>query len=423
VAKLTQEEIVAIKQTGQKHISNRELARLYGVDESTVRYHVARTDKPDGRRDKPQKADDLAQVIRHWLEQNQPEPGRRPNARALWEYLVDGYDYPGSYRSVVRYLDRHLPPAPLRPKRRAGSPPGIQAQADWGSFNISVAGRLMALCAFVLTLSHSRAFAVVWSRRTDMLSWINCHNRAFWFLGGVPYVVRIDNLKTGVASGAGPTASIHPTYAAYAKELRFVVDPSRAYTPTDKGKVEAKVKLARRGLRPEQHEFASMEELNSWTDDAVSRRMRLLTNPITGTPVYEAWQLEKQALQILPPFAPAPFDVVVARQVANDCLASFEGRRYSVPFALVGRVVEVRGAAESVLFYSDGVLIAQHPRHTQRRLLIDPAHYEGAPTEKVVPPVPLGRLTRHIMNLWDMPVGKRPLDLYEQLLEVRHGSL
>lgn len=423
MAKLTQEEIMAIKYTGQKDISNRQLARLYGVDESTVRYHVARAAKPDGRRRKPQKADELAGVIAYWLDANPSDPGRRPNARALWEYLVAGYNYPGSYRSVVRYLDRHLPPAPLRPKRRVETPPGIQAQADWGSFNVSVAGRLLALFAFVLTLSHSRAFAVVWSRRTDMLSWINCHNRAFWFLGGVPYVVRIDNLKTGVISGAGPTARIHPTYAAYAKELRFVVDPSRAYTPTDKGKVEAKVKLARRGLRPEQQQFASMEELANWTDDAVLRRMRLLKNPLTGTTVMDAWQEERQVLQALPPFAPAPFDVVVARQVANDCLVSFEGRRYSVPFALVGRDVEVRGAVESVLFYSDGVLMAQHPRHTSARLLIDPAHYEGAPTGTVTPPVPLGRLTRHIMSLWDVPVGKRPLDLYEQLMEVRHGGL
>ena len=40
MAKLTQEEIMAIKQTGQKDISNRKLAWLFGVDESTVRYRV-----------------------------------------------------------------------------------------------------------------------------------------------------------------------------------------------------------------------------------------------------------------------------------------------------------------------------------------------------------------------------------------------
>ena len=156
MAKLTQEEIMAIKQTGQKDISNRKLARLYGIDESTVRYHVARGNTTDGRKNKPQKADQLAQVISHWLGHNKPEPGRKPNARALWEYLVDGYSYAGSYRSVVRYLDRNLPPAPLGPRRRVETPPGIQAQADWGSFNLNICGRLVELCAFILTFSHSR---------------------------------------------------------------------------------------------------------------------------------------------------------------------------------------------------------------------------------------------------------------------------
>ena len=135
---------MAIKQTGQKDISNRKLARLFGVDESTVRYHVARGKKPDGRGNKPQKAEQLAQVITHWLGHNKPDPGRRPNARALWEYLVDGYGYTGSYRSVVRYLDRHLSAAPLRPRRRVETPPGIQAQAETESEAKELINRAMS---------------------------------------------------------------------------------------------------------------------------------------------------------------------------------------------------------------------------------------------------------------------------------------
>ena len=61
-------------------------------------------------------------------------------------------------------------------------------------------------------------------------------------------------------------------------------------------------------------------------------------------------------------------------------------------------------------------------RRTKRRLLIDPAHYEGSSTDMVTAPVPLGRLTRRITDLWDIPVSQRPLDLYEQLLKVRHGD-
>ena len=35
------------------------------------------------------------------------------------------------------------------------------------------------------------------------------------------------------------------------------------------------------------------------------------------------------------PMVQEPFDCVVARRVSRDCLVSFEGRRYSVPFASV----------------------------------------------------------------------------------------
>lgn len=83
------------------------------------------------------------------------------------------------------------------------------------------------LHAFIMTLSHSRMWAVVWSARQDLLAWLSCHNRAFVSLGGVPATVRIDNLKTGVAQGAGMWAVLHPGYASYAKQLGFIIDPCR----------------------------------------------------------------------------------------------------------------------------------------------------------------------------------------------------
>jgi hypothetical protein len=45
------------------------------------------------------------------------------------------------------------------------------------------------------------------------------------WLGGVPATVRIDNLKTGVAQGAGTWAVLHAGYASYAQQLGFIIDP------------------------------------------------------------------------------------------------------------------------------------------------------------------------------------------------------
>ncbi|MCE2944318.1 MAG: hypothetical protein LW828_06290 [Xanthomonadaceae bacterium] len=117
------------------------------------------------------------------------------------------------------------------------------------------------------------------------------------------------------------------------------------------------------------------------------------------------------------PVLPAPFDHVATRRVGRDGLVAFEGRQYSVPFAYLARSVEVRGGAGTVQVLADQRVIAQHPRHTERRLLVDDAHYEGPGTPTVQPPTPLGRMGRRLQELAAMPVQHRPLDLYAALAE------
>ncbi len=96
-------------------------------------------------------------------------------------------------------------PLSLPPSAGVETKPGAQAQADWLQKKIYIheLGGETKISAFIMTLSHSRMWSVVWSRSENMLTWLACHNRAFEFLGGVPYTVRIDNLKTGVACGCG----------------------------------------------------------------------------------------------------------------------------------------------------------------------------------------------------------------------------
>jgi hypothetical protein len=104
--------------------------------------------------------------------------------------------------------------------------------------------------------------------------------------------------------------------------------------------------------------------------------------------------------------------------VQKDCTVNFEGRNYSAPFRLCGLLVEVRGCAAAVQVWHDGRLVAEHPRHTAQRLLINPAHYDGPGDERVIPPVPLGRMGKKLQEILEMPVEQRPLDLYAALAEV-----
>ena len=93
------------------------------------------------------------------------------NVAALHAWLVAEHDYPAGLRSVQRYIRRAYPAPARRARRRVETPPGVQAQADWASFPwVWVGGTRRDLLAFRLTLSFSRAWALVWSERKHLLA-------------------------------------------------------------------------------------------------------------------------------------------------------------------------------------------------------------------------------------------------------------
>jgi transposase len=420
--KLTPEERVTLAVLKQKGQSNIQIAQALGVTEAAVRYHLRRQDCPDGRQDKPKLADPWSEAIDYWLADNHgaADAGslvRPANVCALHDWLRQEHGYTGSYKSVLRFVRARYPRPRLRPYRRVETPPGAQAQVDWGEFGgLDVGDGPQTLYAFVAVLSHSRKEALVWSRRMDQLSWHKAHNDVFRRLGGIPAVLRIDNLKTGVASGAGPWGEINAAYRAYARAVGFHVDACLPRCPEHKGKVENKVRFVRRRLHlvgP----FADLAELQGQTDAQLAAADERRTCPATGLSVAASWRAEQVRLRPVP-LLPEPFDVTATRRVQKDCTVNFEGRTYSVPFRLCGRPVELRGCAEVVQVWHDGRLVAEHPRHTRERLLLEPSHYEGPGDERVAPPQPLGQMGRRLQAILELPVEQRPLDLYAALAEV-----
>jgi transposase len=412
---------VTLAVLANKGQSNGQVAQVLGVSEGAVRYHRRRQGCPDGRHDKPAKARALASVIDAFVQQSAADEGEghdRPiNVRVLYERLCAEHAYGGSYKSVLRYVRSHYPPPKLRPYRRVETPPGAQLQVDWGEQpGLDIGAGPETLYAFVAVLSHSRKEAVIWRRRMDQLSWHDAHNQAFQRLGGVAAVCRIDNLKTGVARGAGPWGELNVAYRAYARAVGFHVDACLPRCPQHKGKVENKVRFIKRRLDL-RGAFASLAALQQATDEQLAQSDGRRICPATGQTVEASWRAEQRLLRALP-LLPAAFDVVATRWVQRDCTISFEGRTYSVPFVLCGQAVEVHGCVEVVQIWHGGQVVAQHPRHTQQRLLLDPAHYEGPANERVSRPVPLGKMGRRLQEILEQPVEQRPVDLYAALAEV-----
>jgi transposase len=422
--KLRPEEIVTLSVLKSKGQPNTQIAQTLGISEGAVRYHLRRAGHSDGRAGKPRKADALAEVIDHWIFTQQPqvqegEPLRPVNIRGLFDWLRGEYAYEGSYKSVLRFVRARYPRPRLRPFRRVETPPGAQAQVDWGEFHqVDVGDGPQTLYGFVLVLSHSRKEVLIWCRCMDQLAWHHAHTEAFRRLGGIPAVLRIDNLKTGVGQGAGPWGQLNEAYRSYAKGLGFHIDACLPRCPEDKGKVENKVGTLKRRLRVQGQRFGAVEGLQGWTDQELTRWAEQRLCPATGDSVAASWQAEQTRLRPLPATLPQAFDVALTRTVQKDCTLSFEGRTYSVPFPLCGLRVEVRGCAEVVQVLHESQVVAQHPRHSRVRLLLDPSHYEGLGDERVCPPVPLGKMGQRLQEIVLQPVEQRPLDLYAALAEV-----
>lgn len=416
MTRLREKDVMAAEALKEHGVSVRSIARQLGCDESTLRYRLKRREegREDGRRRQPEACAPWDKEIAGWLEA-QREASRPAPMRELYDGLVM-LGYAGSERSVRRYVGRRRPRPKLRPRRRVEVQPGSQGQVDWIERKVrlwSHGGAEVVVYGFLLVLGFSRMWAVVWSLSQDLLAWLTCHNEALGRLGGVPWTLRIDNLKTGVKSGAGPWAEIHPGYASWAEQVGAVIDPARVRTPTDKGKVERRARDVETYVDLDRV-YLDLAHLQEVTDAGLAQRAAGLVHPLLGGDLLAAWRFEREHLLPLPARLPRPFDVQVTRRANGDGLVRFEGREYHVPLADLDREVLVRGCAGEVELVVDGRTVAVYPRHTVARRLIRQDFYDGPGTDTVAPPVPLGKVARSIVleKSWDYEAAARGIDAY-----------
>ena len=74
--------------------------------------------------------------------------------------------------------------------------PGRQAQVDWAVFKTTEpSGRTSTVYLFLTPLGYCRAMYGEFVQRCTQESFLDCHKRAFHYLGGVPDEVLYDNMK------------------------------------------------------------------------------------------------------------------------------------------------------------------------------------------------------------------------------------
>ena len=249
---------------------------------------------------------------------------------------------------------------------------GDVAQVDFGYAGKlwdPVTGVPRKAWVFVMVLGYSRHqySEVVFDQRTT--TWLELHQRAFAFLGGVPHVIVPDNLKAAViraAFGVSGLPELNRSYRELARHYGFRVDPAPPRAPKKKGKVESGVKYVKNNFlrgRHDQDLQTVNRELERWICEIAGVRI----HGTTGRRPLEVFASEEQA-QLLP-LPSKRYESVVWKQatVHADCHVHFEKRLYSVPWRLINQEVWVRATASSVMIYADDVREATHSRRGKKQ--------------------------------------------------------
>jgi transposase len=157
----------------------------------------------------------------------------------IWQDLVEEYGYGASYESVKRFVRT------IAPTRRAVGvfhcAPGAEVQVDFfrGAPTLDApTGEWRRPWVFRMTLGHSRHGyeEAVWDQKLE--TFLRLHERAFRDLGGVPMVVRHDNLKAAVVRACFFDPDSHDVYLAFAAHWGFTPLPTRPRHPQENGKQE-----------------------------------------------------------------------------------------------------------------------------------------------------------------------------------------
>ncbi len=183
--------------------------------------------------------------IRGWL--GDPEV----TAKQVWRLFREETGLLVSSWTMKRYLRAEFHFGAPCVTVRIEVDPGSQAQVDFGYVGLMVdpeTGRRRRTWAFIMTLSYSRHRFVRFVFRQDIPTWIDCHIRAFEFLGGIPASVVLDNLKSGVLKPDIYDPTLNRAYGELERHYGFVADPAKVRAAKHKGKVERAVPVVRKHL-------------------------------------------------------------------------------------------------------------------------------------------------------------------------------
>jgi transposase len=346
--------------------SQRQIAKERHHSRRTVAIAVSDPGTATYRLSVPRSSPVLDTVKSHidaMLQADQSSPKKQHHtAHRIFTRLVEEHHFSGAESTVRHYVglrraELERPAAFLL----LNYAPGMDAQCDFGEAEIILAGQPTTVQLFCLRLCYSKAAFVYAFPHQRQEAFLEGHQRAFDFFGGVPHHIWYDNLKTAVQKVLrGHHRDEQPGFTIFRSHHLF---ESRFCNPREgheKGLVENLVGYARRNFLVPVPEVATLAELNAnlalRCRAEADRRLQGETQTIG-----ELWAAERAAFLPLPVHPYLCCRTVPAR-VNRYSLVTFETNRYSVPAQYAGHQVLIKAFVDRIEIVRNDRCLATHVR-------------------------------------------------------------
>lgn len=370
----------------QAGLSNRKIALCTGVGKSAVSKHVARADElelewptiegmpeealeallyADG---KQERSDGL--VVPKWDEVARELRRKGVTKRLLWLEYRDRHGE-AAY-SYSRYCELYAGwKGGIEPVMRFEHPAGERCFVDYSGQTLSVVdeatGEVREAEVFVATLGASNyTFVdVTWSQ--SLPDFLSSHQKAVEYFGGVPKIFVLDNLKSGVTKADRYEPLLNRSFNELMSHLNAVAIPGRAAKARDKAKVENGVLQAERWvLAPLRDQLlVGLEDARRAVLELVGKLNDRPFQKMAGSRSSVFADLEQGALQPLPQgrFVPAEWKKL---KVHVDYHVEVGRHYFSVPYQLIGQVLDVKVTPSLVEIFRNGRPVTSHRRSVAR---------------------------------------------------------
>jgi len=393
---ITMNDWITIKNLKAKNpsMSLREIARFLHVSHNTVKKALEGESPPVYQRQEKTNPDiePFKEVIFEMVNVK-----KFRGSRILEEIKSKGYK--GGKTSFYFYLKKIR----LELKQKYFTPyetaPGEQSQFDWSPYTVLIDNELTVIYVFSYINGFSRYQILEVSLSQTQAAIFEALENSIRECNGACSRIQTDNAKAFITNASVNNLQWNQRYIHFCGHYGFSPSRSLPAHPWSKGKVEKPFSYL------ENHfiaggEFASFEDLYDKLK-AFQKQVNQRIHSTIKTAPQEMFVKEQPSLLTLPEQRYIGTKEEF-RKVTYDCLISFGGSRYSVPWMFAGKQVWIRISKGYILevYSQSNKLITTHKLSLKKSaVIIQQEHYRGNNSDR-------GNFERLKMNFLNMFPGK-----------------